>query len=322
MQTATTSGRTGRGAGASTAPPRSAAHAPTVVAASKHVVHAWRRVGIGRESIRVVGIPRNEHLQATRAVNVTYVGHATVELESGGTRLLTDPVLRPRVLHLRRIAPLPPLGHLLRPDAVLISHAHFDHLDLPSLRLLGQCVVVAPRGCGRLLERAGMREVMEVGPGERLRIGTVEVSTERLDHDGRRHPLSRARETLAFVVDGTQRAFFAGDTGLFGGMSALADGIDVALLPVWGWGPRLGRGHMGPAQAARAASLLAPRIAIPIHWGTLASPRVPWLGDPAWPAKAFVDQVAATAAGVDVRVVPPGGHTEIVRVTAAGSEAE
>jgi L-ascorbate metabolism protein UlaG (beta-lactamase superfamily) len=249
-------------------------------------------------------------------LRITYVGHATVQLEAPGARLLTDPVLRTRVVHLRRIASPPQLSELAQPDAILISHAHFDHLDPPSLRLLGRCPVVAPRGCGRLLASAGVSEVIEAVPGERLRIGSVDVTAVSLAHDGRRHPLSRARDTLAYVVDGPERALFAGDTGLFEGMRGLAGGLDLALLPIWGWGPRVGRGHMDPVSAARAAALMEPRIVVPIHWGTLASPRAGWLDDPARPAREFAGQAAEIAPGVEVRLLPPGGSTEIAGVAA------
>jgi L-ascorbate metabolism protein UlaG (beta-lactamase superfamily) len=253
---------------------------------------------------------------------IAYVGHATVQIEAGGTRLLTDPVLRPRVAHLRRIVPLRPLEELRQPDAVLISHAHLDHLDPPSLRLLGACPVVAPRGCGRLLRRAGMREITEAAPWERLRIGTIEVTAVPLAHHGRRYVLWGGSKTLGYRVDGSEGVFFAGDTDVFEGMRALAGGLDVALLPIWGWGPRVGRGHLDPGRAARAAALLEPRVAIPIHWGTLASPRAPWLDDPARPARAFTRDVAAVAPAVEVRVLAPGGSTEVVRAAARGSEAE
>ncbi|MEX1142849.1 MAG: MBL fold metallo-hydrolase [Thermoleophilaceae bacterium] len=245
-------------------------------------------------------------------MTITYVGHATAQLRAAGICLLTDPVLRERVAHLRRIVPLPRLGGLLRPDVVLISHAHFDHLDLPSLRLLAPCPVVAPRGCRRLLEHAGMRDVSETAPGESLRFGGVEVTAVSAAHDGRRHPLSGARQTLAYVVEGGgERAFFAGDTDLFDGMRALAGGIDVALLPIWGWGARVGPGHMNPERAALALGMLAARVAVPIHWGTLASPRAAWRVDPGRPARAFVASAAALAPDADVRVLRPGGGTEI-----------
>jgi len=140
-----------------------------------------------------------------------------------------------------------------------------------------------------------------------------------VDHDGRRHPFSAAREALAFVIDGAGRALFAGDTGLFEEMGTLAGNLDVALLPIWGWGPRLGRGHMGPADAAEATALLEPRVAIPIHWGTYASRGVDWLEDPNRPARLFEEETAARAPEVEVRVLPPGGATELTDRAAGAS---
>jgi len=244
-------------------------------------------------------------------VRITYVGHSTVQLETRGTRLLTDPVLRERVTHLRRIVPPPAVGEIDHPDAVLITHAHFDHLDVASLRLLHPCPVVAPRGCARVLRSGGFKEIIEVTSGETVRLGDVAVTAERVDHDGRRHPFSTARETLAYLVDGSVRVLFAGDTGLFEGMGKLPGNLDAALLPIWGWGPRLGRGHMGPADAADAAALLEPRVAIPVHWGTYASRGADWLEDPSRPARQFEEETATRAPEVEVRVVPPGGATEL-----------
>ena len=104
--------------------------------------------------------------------SVTYVGHSTVLVDLDGTRILTDPLLRRRVAHLRRRTSfaLEELGDL---DAVLVSHAHYDHLDLPSLDILGRSTpVVVPRGLGRLLQRRGYADVTEVDVGERRAIGT------------------------------------------------------------------------------------------------------------------------------------------------------
>jgi L-ascorbate metabolism protein UlaG (beta-lactamase superfamily) len=242
-------------------------------------------------------------------MRITYVGHSTVMIETAGGRLLTDPILRSRILHLRRIAPLRDLDELRAPDAVLISHAHLDHLDLRSLRMLDDCRVVAPTGCGRLLRRAGVRDVTELAPGEKLRMADAEVMAIELTHDGRRHPLSRARDTLGYLITADETVFFAGDTAFFDGMRELPNRLDVALLPVWGWGPRVGAGHMDPAEAARAAALIQPRLAIPIHWGTLASPRVHWIDDPERPAREFVRE--ARAAGVGARLIRPGGSIEL-----------
>ena len=87
---------------------------------------------------------------------VTWIGHGTALVELDGARLLTDPLLRDRVAHLRRHAPLPPDRDLQGIDAVLLTHLHRDHLDLPSLRRIGKKVpIVVPRGGGRLLLRRG-----------------------------------------------------------------------------------------------------------------------------------------------------------------------
>jgi L-ascorbate metabolism protein UlaG (beta-lactamase superfamily) len=254
-------------------------------------------------------------------MRITYVGHATVQLEASGARLLTDPVLRERVGHLRRIVPLDEPDGLRAPDAVVISHAHFDHLDVSSLRLLRACPVIAPRGCARQLARAGLRNVTEARPGQEVSVGKIELTPIEVAHDGRRHPFSRARQALAYVTRSPERVFFAGDTDLFDGMGELGGELDAALLPVWGWGPRVGKGHMDPVRAARAVELMKPGIAIPIHWGTLASPRAPWLGDPERPARAFAERVAATTPSVEVRVLRPGEATEMA-AAARGSEAE
>ena len=99
---------------------------------------------------------------------VTYVGHATILIDLDGVRLLTDPVLRARVVHLRRIAPPVSAGSLGQVDAILLSHAHWDHLDLPSLRTFDRSVpVVAPRGLGALLRKLRFAEVSEVDVGEK-----------------------------------------------------------------------------------------------------------------------------------------------------------
>ena len=232
------------------------------------------------------------------------MGHGTTVIEVDGTRLLTDPLLRDRIAHIRRIAA--PSAQDLHADAILISHAHHDHLDLPSLRRLPAGVpVIAPPGVAALVRRRTAHEAIEAAPGTRVRIGAVDVVATDAVHDGRRTPLGRALGTAGYIVDGSARIYFAGDTDLFDGMNELS-GLDVALLPIWGWGPRVGPGHMDPERAARAAALLRPRVAIPIHWGTLAGPRVPWRDDPGMPAREFERLVGVHAPGVAVRILAPG----------------
>src|SRR3954469_15298041 len=99
---------------------------------------------------------------------VTYVGHASTLIEVDGTRLLTDPVLRTHLGHIRRIAALPSPETGKRVDAILISHAHHDHLDIRSLRALPATRVFAPPGCARIVRRWTHHDAVEVVPGTRL----------------------------------------------------------------------------------------------------------------------------------------------------------
>jgi L-ascorbate metabolism protein UlaG (beta-lactamase superfamily) len=106
--------------------------------------------------------------------------------------------------------------------------------------------------------------------------------------------------------------YFPGDTDLFAGMRELQPGLDVALLPVAGWGPRLPPGHLDPARAAESPATLRPRVAIPIHWGTYR--RVGMNRDPAVlrePAETFARLAAETAPEVEVRILEPGESAEI-----------
>ena len=236
---------------------------------------------------------------------IRFIGHATVLVELDGVRFLTDPLLRMRVAHLRRAAPLERIDEV---DAVLISHGHYDHLDLPSLRTIATKVVV-PRGLGARLRGF---EVVEVDEGDEVSVGPVAVRATHAEHDGGRPPWGRS-SALGYALTGSRRIFFAGDTGLFAEMDGLVPELDLALVPIWGWGAGLGRGnHLDPEQAAEAVRRLRPRIAVPIHWGTYRpfhrSSRAPFLSEP---AEAFVRAAAIAAPDVDVRVLRPGERLEL-----------
>jgi L-ascorbate metabolism protein UlaG (beta-lactamase superfamily) len=184
---------------------------------------------------------------------IEYVGHATVQIDLDGVRLLTDPVLRNRVAHLRRSTRVPP-GSLRGIDAVLISHAHYDHLDLPSLEKLGkELPIVVPRGLGGLLRKRRFEAVLEVEVGETLAIGELEIRAVPAVHDRKRGPLGASADPVGYVVAGSKSVYFAGDTDLFDEMGELGP-VDVGLIPIWGWGPALGGGHLDPKRAAEAAA--------------------------------------------------------------------
>ncbi len=223
-------------------------------------------------------------------------------------RLLTDPILRDRLLHLRRrsLSPAPAVSEDLA--AVLISHLHLDHLDRPSLRKLDPGLrLIVPRGGGGMLRKAGFARVEELAPGESAWVEDVEVVATPAVHDGGRRPFGGPRvEPLGFVLRRGRSVYFAGDTDLFEGMAELEPDLDVALLPVWGWGPKLGPGHLDPERAARAAAMLSPRLAVPIHWGTFYPRILRPRGRLTDPPHEFAARAAEWAPTVEVRVLEPG----------------
>ena len=206
-------------------------------------------------------------------MRATWLGHSTVLLELSGTRLLTDPLLRHRLGILSRRRDLPVHHHVEDVDAVLLSHLHHDHADLPSLRRLGHVPVIThPLNVPWVeRQRLGVADTatddwVAVAPG-------VEVLLVRADHDARPMPHRPNGATGMLVRGGGVVVWFAGDTSLHPDMEQLAElagtGVDLALLPVGGWGPRLSPGHMGPAEAAEAAARSGARNVVPIHYGTL-----------------------------------------------------
>jgi L-ascorbate metabolism protein UlaG (beta-lactamase superfamily) len=247
---------------------------------------------------------------ARRLPSLTFLGHATMLIEIAGTRILTDPLVFERLLILRRVGSrLDPAlhGNL---DAVLISHLHVDHLHIRSLVQIGRDTrVIMPAGGERLLVDRGFTRVEGVRPGDRVDVGPVRVTATYAEHDGKRPPLGPTAPALGFVLEeGTTKVYFAGDTDVFPAMVDLAPDLDVAMLPVWGWGPRLGHGHMNPRRAAEALRLLQPRYAVPIHWGT----RWPFgmgrvvPGRLTDPPREFARFARRYSPGVRVLLTPPG----------------
>ena len=155
-------------------------------------------------------------------MRVTYVGHATVLIEDSGSAIVTDPLLRRRVGHLRRQGELPaPLPEL---DGVLISHLHRDHLDTPSLKRIadGTRVVVPASGVSAI--RRTRLQPLPVEEGGELRLGAFRVLAVAADHPTRRTPLGQETDALGYVLTAPGGSvYLAGDTDLFEGMRAIGD---------------------------------------------------------------------------------------------------
>lgn len=246
---------------------------------------------------------------------ITYVGHGTVLIEVDGVTLLTDPLLRRWAGPLRRFAPAPDLGGLIRPDAVLLSHMHIDHVDRASLRLFDRSVrVLVPRVGERLLRRYGFAHVEGLAAGDRIRIGHTEVMAVPARHEGKRHPWADDGEAIGYTIGTRDAIYYAGDTASFPEMREIGCCIDTALLPVWGWGSKVDEDvHLTPLTAAHALEMLQPRLVIPVHWGTYGPPVTTSMRrfDAMQPPHAFARYAGHLAPHVEVRILQPGESTRL-----------
>lgn len=243
---------------------------------------------------------------------MTFVGHATVLIDVGGVRVLTDPFLRHRLGPLERHGPLPDADAIGDVDVVVVSHGHQDHFDPASLRALGgRPLVVVPRRLGPVARSAVRGDVIEMSVGERTVVGPLAITAVRARHWI--SPRAPRAQPLGYLLDAGARIYFAGDTGRSPAMRDLAGAVDIALLPVWTWGPHLGPGHLGPRSAAEALVDIGPTFAVPIHWGTLYPRRLHhvWRAPLAEPGDRFAAHAARLAPDVDVRVLRPGESTGI-----------
>ncbi|MFH8798931.1 MBL fold metallo-hydrolase [Streptomyces sp. NPDC017936] len=206
-------------------------------------------------------------------VEITWWGHATCTVADSDVRVLTDPLFTRRLAHLRRRRGALPPPDAWHADVALVSHLHADHLHVPSLaRLAPGTRLLVPRGAPRAvpgLRRLGHLRIAEMSPGDETSVDGVRIRAVPARHDGRRLPVGPHRSpALGYVVEGEARTYFAGDTGLFEDMAKEVGPVEVALLPVGGWGPYLGEGHLDAGRAAEALVRLAPRSAVPVHYGT------------------------------------------------------
>jgi L-ascorbate metabolism protein UlaG (beta-lactamase superfamily) len=241
---------------------------------------------------------------------LTYIGHGTTLLRLAGVTVLTDPMLRSWLGPLHRQGPRPDPQLPEMADLVLISHIHRDHLDIRSLRRFpNDTPLVVPRGATKWARRGGAEDIRELDVGEAISFGEIEVTAVEALHNGHRdRTWGDPIQPLGYLIKGNGKtAYFAGDTDLFPGMSGLGP-IDLALLPVWGWGTSVGAGHLDPLRAAKALEMIRPRLAVPIHWGTfyLLGMRRRHPEHIEQPPLEFARLAGSLTPEVEVRVLQPG----------------
>ena len=220
-------------------------------------------------------------------VGITWIGHSTFLMKLGKKWILTDPVFSDRV------TPLPPFGpkRLVAPglkmedlpkiDAIVISHNHYDHLDLPSLKRLAVAYpdarVFVPLKNGKLVRRAGFHDIVELDWFEESRLGSIKLTAVPAVHSSRRRlsDLNRALWSGWSINTGSQKIYFAGDTadGSFIHLIRKRLGVHrIALVPIGAYAPpHVEEGHHAtPEQSVAMARVLGASHIVPMHWGTFA----------------------------------------------------
>lgn len=252
-------------------------------------------------------IPRRENsgeALATWPSSLTWIGHSTFVLRLGGRFIATDPVWSSRVGTVKRLSPpgvslddVPPL------DLVLVSHNHYDHLDLPTLRRIGnRATYITPIGNGHILRRAGLEKVIELDWWQSHGDDSLEVTLVPSRHWSMRTPWDR-NEALwgGFVIRAKEGvAYHAGDTAFFDGFREIGQRlgpIDWAMLPIGAYEPRwfMHPQHLDPDEAAAAFEMLGARNLVAMHWGTFKLTDEP-VGEPPerirslWRAQGLADE--------------------------------
>lgn len=202
------------------------------------------------------------------------MGHATLLIQTEGGALITDPMLSARaLLPKRRVAPGVPFKALPSPDLILISHAHYDHLDRPTLKRLNkEATLVTAPGTRDLLEDLGYRELIELPWGESIERGGFTIRALAVKHWGARRLNDMERGFNGYLIESPAGSlFFAGDSSYWEGFREVGERYapDLALLPIGAYSPpSFKRNHMDPPDALRAFEDLRARQMVPIHWGT------------------------------------------------------
>ena len=219
--------------------------------------------------------PDLTHPDCPGKFQVTWIGHASFLIQTGGTNILVDPNWAHWLTVVKRLRhPGMSLNHLPRIDVVLITHAHHDHLHLRTLRRIsnGQPIVV-PHGVGKLVSRAGFGQVIEMERWQELEIAGLRITFTPSKHWGARHIHDVHRGFGGFLIKNHhgRTVYHCGDSAYFEGFAEIGahSSIDLALLPIGAYEAMSGREvHMNPEEALAAFRDLGATHMAPMHYGT------------------------------------------------------
>ncbi len=202
---------------------------------------------------------------------IVYGGHSTVLIQMGKAAILTDPNLSKRIWTIRRKSkPGLTQEQLEAVNLVLVSHGHYDHLDLPTVkRLKRNAVVIVPKGLSRYFARYGFTDVRTLSWWEQTTVHGLRIVAVPANHFKGRNPMVNSLYQ-GYVIDGEYQIYFAGDTGWFEGFREIGDifRLDIAMLPIGAYKPWSAFGHhMTPENCVKAMHVLKAKRMIPIHWG-------------------------------------------------------
>ncbi len=257
-------------------------------------------------------------------MRITYIGHATLLIEIGGKKVLTDPNFDPALgRFLARVSkPGIAIDELPRLDMILLTHAHADHLSFRSLAEIQRAPLFAPPAVAKWIRRHGVTNAIELAPGETLSSGSLTVHVAAATHSGNRYVVDRWRRqaNMYLIATKSESVLFAGDTALANDSEQLmaralkGRQLDVALLPIGyapNWKVGFSRGHLTSLDALTLFERLGARYLIPYHWGTFNH-----VTASAYDAiREMRQHITTHARGSDVRILEPGESFQVAPVS-------
>lgn len=204
--------------------------------------------------------------------SITFIGHSTFLINLNKTKILTDPIFSNRIKIIKRINPPGfKISELPKIDLILISHGHYDHFDIPSLKNFPRYIpIIVPKGIILILKRLGFENVNVMEPWQEIFIGKTKITAVPAKHFKGRSPIHPFIKYQGYVIENKKTVYFSGDTGFFESFKEIGNKfkIDIVILPIGAYKPDSFReNHMSPEDALDAFKILKAKKLIPCHWG-------------------------------------------------------